>query len=81
MRKLVTLLGAVGASVGAFAADGSDAIDITAANTAMTSMSTALKSWVTSNTPIVVAVIGAFFVIPLIFLGAKILLRAGKRGS
>lgn len=58
MKKVLCGLGALAASVPAFAADGDP--DFSGATTALTSVATALKDWAGSAMPILVGIAAAF---------------------
>lgn len=77
-KKMLITCSAALASVAVFAEGQTPAIDLTGATTQLTSMGTALVTWVTGILPQVAAVIGAGLTIALLFAGVRWLLRGTK---
>lgn len=62
----------------AFAEDSNAGIDLTPASTALATAQTQLASWVTSNMPILVKILGAFLVVSMVFVVFGWIRRASK---
>lgn len=79
LKKILCTVAAAFGSVAAFAQEQSGGgIDVSAANSAMTQAQTALTGFVTSNAPVISAILGAFLGLTLIFVAYGWIRRASK---
>lgn len=72
---------ALGLCAPAVAQDASGSIDLTAATEQVTAMKTALVSWISTNAPTLVLILGAALVVTLIFVGYGWITRASKKAK
>lgn len=80
MKKFLPALLAVLGAGAAFAVD-DPAIDLSAATTQMTAMTSAVSGWISSNVGALVALLGSVLVVTLIFVAYKWITRGTKKAG
>lgn len=72
---------ALGLCAPALAQEATSSIDLSAATEQVTAMKTAIVSWISTNAPTLVLILGAALVITLIFVGYGWITRASKKAK